>query len=421
MPFRFTRLPARRHDGGMSLLLALLACWFAGTPASAATVEHVAVQRDRIVIRFDRPVAAASSFLLAGPQRLALDIDGATPGGIVERGAAVTAVRQAARSGGGVRVVFDLARPALVREGSFGRGARELTLRLRPVDDATFARAVGERRLRYAAPFDREMGVQQARGQVILPIPPLPRSASLPRISGDDDSRPLVVIDAGHGGVDPGAISPLDGRREKDVTLKIARAIRDELLRSGRVRVALTRNDDRFLVLQERYGIARRLRGDLFISVHCDSVGAGAGSEGASGASVYTLSEVASDKESARLAARENRADIIAGVNLASTSLDISSILIDLTRRETMNSSATFARLLGREAQPLIPVKPVFHRMASLMVLKAPDMPSILFETGYISNARDAAFIDSPEGRGKIAQSIARAVQVYFARRLASN
>ncbi len=225
------------------------------------------------------------------------------------------------------------------------------------------------------------------------------------------------MIDAGHGGVDPGAISPVDGRREKDVTLRIARAIRDELLRSGRVRVALTREDDKFLVLQERYGIARKLKANLFISVHCDSVGSG----DASGATVYTLSEVASDKESARLAARENKADIISGVNLASTSADISSILIDLTQRETMNSSASFARLLGREAQPLMPVKANFHRMASLVVLKAPDMPSILFETGYISNPKDAAFIDSREGRQRIAESVRRAVDIHFARRLASN
>jgi N-acetylmuramoyl-L-alanine amidase len=238
----------------------------------------------------------------------------------------------------------------------------------------------------------------------------------LPRIYGDDDRRLLVVIDAGHGGMDPGAISPIDGRREKDVTLKIARAIRDELVRAGRVRVALTREDDRFLVLRERYGIARRLGGALFISIHCDSVGAGS----ASGASVYTLSEVASDRESARLAARENKSDIIAGVNLASTNADISSILIDLTQRETMNASAGFARLLGREARDRVPLKPNFHRMASLMVLKAPDMPSVLFETGYISNPADAEFIDSEEGRRRIAQSVERAVEVHFARRMAN-
>jgi N-acetylmuramoyl-L-alanine amidase len=416
-PFRFTAPQSRRHYGRVSFVFALLACWFVGAPGWAASVERVEVQHDRIVVRFDQPIADASSFVLAAPHRIALDLQGATPGGKIAAGGPVSSVRQGAHGANGTRVVFDLARPALVTEGVFGRDGRELTLELQTVDDATFARAAGERRLHFLPPFN--MGIVQAPATyaVSVPIPPAPRTPGLPRIYGDDDSRPLVVIDAGHGGVDPGAISPIDGRREKDVTLKIAKAIRDELVKSGRVRVALTREDDRFLVLQERYGIARKLRGDLFISIHCDSVGSGS----ASGASVYTLSEVASDKESAKLAARENKADVIAGVNLAATSADISSILIDLTQRETMNSAANFARLLGREAQPLIPVKPNFHRMASLMVLKAPDMPSILFETGYISNPRDADFIDSADGRRKIAQSIERAVEVHFARRMASN
>ena len=249
--------------------------------------------------------------------------------------------------------------------------------------------------------------------KVSRPVPPRARAAGLPKVSGDED-RPLVVIDAGHGGVDPGAINGETGLREKDVTLRIARAIRDELLESGRVRVALTRDKDRYLILRERYGVARRLKADLFISVHCDSVGNG----DATGASAYTLSEVASDKEAARLAARENKADVIAGVNLGDAGADVSSILIDLAQRETMNASAGFARLLAREAKPLIPTKAKFHRMASLMVLKAPDMPSILFETGYISNPVDAAFIDSPEGRERIAESVRRAVEVYFARRM---
>lgn len=251
-----------------------------------------------------------------------------------------------------------------------------------------------------------------ARYALSIPVP-APRKALLPRVQGDAD-RPLVVIDAGHGGVDPGAINPETGLREKDVTLKIAKAIRDTLLASGKVRVALTRDDDRYLVLRERFGVARRLRGDLFISIHCDSTGR----EDATGASVYTLSEVASDKESARLAARENKADVIAGVDLDEAA-EVSSILIDLTRRETMNQSAGFARLLGREAPTLMPVKANFHRMASLMVLKAPDLPSVLFETGYISNPGDATFLDSREGRDRIAESVSRAVDSFFARRMA--
>ncbi len=416
MPFYWTGGPSARHCRPVSFLLALLAFWLGGAPAWAATVERIDVRPDRIVIRFDGAVAQASSFILDQPQRIAIDIDGATPGGRVDSGDMVDGVRQAARGGDGARIVFDLAGPAIVTEGTFGRNGHELTLMLRTVDDARFARAAAEGRMRFLPPFNYGSGVTPAVYRVSSAVPLASRKLSLPRVYGDDDTRPLVVIDAGHGGVDPGAISPDSGLREKDVTLKIARAIRDDLIASGRVRVALTREDDKYLILQERYGIARKLKADLFISIHCDSVGGGL----ASGATVYTLSEVASDKESARLAARENKADIIQGVNLASTSADISTILIDLTQRETMNASANFARVLGREAKPLMPIKANFHRMASLVVLKAPDMPSILFETGYISNPVDAAFIDSREGRAAIAESVRRAVDIHFARRMAA-
>ncbi|MEN2785926.1 N-acetylmuramoyl-L-alanine amidase [Sphingomonas qilianensis] len=400
----------------MSLFLTLLVCWFTGVPAVAATIERVAIARDRIVVQADARVIGASAVTLAGPNRLALDVAGVQPGKRSALGGPVRAVRQSARRDG-VRIVFDLSRPVVISGGSFGADGRTLTLELRGVDDARFARAAAQGRLSFLPPIGLQAAAPRRKYELTIPLPRPSKKPKLPPIYGDDASRPLVVIDAGHGGVDPGAIAPSDQLREKDVTLRIAKAIRDELVRSGRVRVALTREDDRFLVLQQRYGIARRLKANLFISIHCDSVGSGT----ASGASVYTLSEVASDKQAARLAARENKADIIGGIDLGGTTADISSILIDLTQRETMNASANFARLLGREAQPLIPLKANFHRMASLMVLKAPDMPSILFETGYISNPGDAAFIDSADGRKRIAQSVRRAVEVHFARRLAGN
>ncbi|WP_425057312.1 N-acetylmuramoyl-L-alanine amidase family protein [Sphingobium vermicomposti] len=248
---------------------------------------------------------------------------------------------------------------------------------------------------------------------ITVPIPPPGRGLELPRVDGPRDaSRPLIVIDAGHGGHDPGAVNAKLGKQEKDLTLAIAQAIRDELVKFGRLRVAMTRDDDRFLVLQERYDIARRLNADLFISVHADS----AENEEAHGATVYTLSEVASDREAARLAARENKADILHGVNLGGQTDDISSILIDLTQRETMNDSAKFAQVLKREAAPYMGFRTPFHRFASLMVLKAPDTPSVLFETGYLSNSDDAAFLSSREGRARIARGVARAVEVHFAR-----
>ncbi|BCA63910.1 N-acetylmuramoyl-L-alanine amidase [Sphingomonas sp. HMP9] len=395
----------------MLTVIALMAGWLTSVPAWAATVQSVAIRDGRIVIRFDAAVGDAASRVLTGPRQIAVDVSGASPGREVVARGLVTGVTQMRSGRSGMRMVFDLAEPAIVTDGGFDSDGRELTLALRTVDYDQFAEAGVAGPLTF---FPFTFGAaSRPRYKVSVPVPPKPRGMKLPRVQGDD-TRPLVVIDAGHGGVDPGAIGP-NGLREKDVTLKVAKAIRDELLASGRVRVALTRSDDRYLILRERYGVARRLKGDLFISIHCDSTG----SETATGATAYTLSEVASDKEAARLAARENKADVISGVNLGEAPADVSSILIDLTQRETMNASATFARLLGREAKPLMPLKANFHRMASLMVLKAPDMPSILFETGYISNPQDAAFLDSEEGRHRIAESVTRAVEVNFARRMA--
>ncbi len=240
------------------------------------------------------------------------------------------------------------------------------------------------------------------------------KRAANPAVRGPA-GRPLVVIDAGHGGRDPGAISPFGQRREKDVTLALARAIRDELLASGRVRVALTRDEDVYLIHRERYEIARRLGAGLFISVHADAAPA---NDFAQGASVYTLSEVASDRQAALLAEQENKSDIIAGVDLAGQDAGVNRILIDLAQRESMDASAEFARLLRREAEPFFPFRENYHRFASLLVLKAPDIPSILFESGYLTNAADAAYIQSPEGRRQIAIGIRRAVEAHFARRM---
>ncbi|WP_174292876.1 N-acetylmuramoyl-L-alanine amidase [Sphingomonas bacterium] len=410
---RWTSALRARHGRGVLTLIATMMGWLLGSPAFATSIVHVAADASRIVIRFDAPVEHASSTIGDGARQITVDLAGVaahTPG--VRGGFAAVHVDTGAA--GDTRLVFDLASPAVVTDGALDDNGRSLTLSLVAADPATAMQASLAGPLDFF-PFNLDLSGGKSRYKVSQAVPPAAKAPPLPHIEGDR-SRPLVVIDPGHGGIDPGAINPENGLREKDVTLKIARAIRDELLARGRVRVALTRDDDRYLVLRERFGIARRLHADLFISIHCDSVGAG----DASGASVYTLSEVASDKEAARLAARENKADVITGVDLGGAGADVSSILIDLTQRETMNNSADFARLLGREAAPLVPLKANFHRMASLMVLKAPDMPSVLFETGYISNPRDAAFLDSAEGRHRIAEGIERAVEVHFARRIAA-
>jgi N-acetylmuramoyl-L-alanine amidase len=235
----------------------------------------------------------------------------------------------------------------------------------------------------------------------------------LPRVYGARGSdRPLVVLDPGHGGRDPGATSPFGGRREKAVTLAIAGAIRDALAASARVRVAMTREDDRYLVLRDRYEIARRLGADLFISIHADAAPL---NDQARGATVYTLSEVASDREAALLARQQNESDRIGGAPL-SEDAGVNLILIDLAQRESMNVSADFAALLRREAEPFFPFRPDYHRFASLVVLKAPDVPSILFETGYLTNPVDVEYIHSAEGQRQIALGMKSAIETHFAR-----
>lgn len=243
-------------------------------------------------------------------------------------------------------------------------------------------------------------------------LPPAEPEIDLPQIAGPEDaSRPLVVIDPGHGGHDPGA-SGAGGLREARLTLTLARALRDELVGRGRVRVALTRDSDRYLVLAERYGIARRLDADLFISIHADA----AADESATGATIYTRSERASDAEAARIAARENRADTVNGVALGEQRGDVAAILLDLSRRATAERSELFAGLVLREAGGSLKFRREPRKRAAFVVLTSPDVPSILFEAGYISNAGDAARMLGPDAQATFARSFARAIEAYFAR-----
>jgi N-acetylmuramoyl-L-alanine amidase len=254
-------------------------------------------------------------------------------------------------------------------------------------------------------------------GGIDIPLDPIAADAlgPLPHVTAArGDNPPLVVIDPGHGGRDPGAASPFISQREKDVTLALGLAIRDALAATGRVRVAMTREGDTYLGLDARYEIARRLDADLFISIHADAAPL---NDLARGATIYTLSEVASDRQTALLAERENASDRIAGARL-SADPGVNRILIDLAQRESMDVSADFARLLYREAAPVFPFRPDWHRFAAFIVLKAPDIPSVLFESGYLTNQTDAAYIQSPQGRGQIAEGMRRAIEAHFARRL---
>ena len=247
---------------------------------------------------------------------------------------------------------------------------------------------------------------------ITIPLPEAEAQLGLPEIAGPADlTRPLVVIDAGHGGPDPGALG--EDYREKTVVLGLARALRDRLLEEGGIRVAMTRDDDSLVILEERAEIARALGADLFISIHADSAGEDGG---VTGASIYTLSETASSEAAARFAQRENDADVVNGVDLSGTDESVNAILVELSQRRTSEQSLEFARLIVREGEGVLRFHPQTLRSAALAVLRAPDVPAVLYEAWFISNREEARALASPEGQERFAEVMARAIRIYLAR-----
>jgi len=223
------------------------------------------------------------------------------------------------------------------------------------------------------------------------------------------------VIDPGHGGIDSGT-KGLDGQDEKDIVLAFGLKLREALERGGKYRVSLTRKDDTFIPLTERVRIARQLQAALFISIHADSVPHSEGQ--AEGASVYTLSDHASDAEAGRLAETENKSDIIAGVDLSTEPDDVANILIDLVQRETKTFSVQFAQTLVGDIKRVAPLHLHPVKSAGFIVLKAPDVPSVLVELGYMSTRRDLKNLTSADWQRETAGAVARAVNEFFAKRL---
>ena len=245
-----------------------------------------------------------------------------------------------------------------------------------------------------------------------IELPDPGTTVGLPQIAGPDDpTRPLVVIDAGHGGHDPGASGA--GYREKTLVLGLARNLRDELVADVGIRVALTREDDRYLALAERVQIAPGLGADLFLSIHADSAG---DMDSVRGASTYILSEEANSEAAARFAQRENSADIVNGTLLSGETESVNAILVELSQRRTAASSSKFADLLIREGEGVMLLHPQPRRSAALGVLRAPDVPSVLFESGFISNPSEARRLASAEGQRAFADAVARAIRIFFAR-----
>jgi N-acetylmuramoyl-L-alanine amidase len=284
------------------------------------------------------------------------------------------------------RLVADLDVPVLPMETGMSidaaSGAATLSIAMKTVASETFAAASG------------------------LPENVIWPESDLPDVPAPvEDGRFVVVIDPGHGGVDPGAES--DGVAEKDLMLTIARLLREELLRTGEVDVVLTRDADRFVSLESRVAIAHQSGADLFVSLHADILTHG----GAKGATVYTLSDEASDKATELLAARHNRADIIAGADLTGSDDQVAGILLDLARQETEPRSDALAQTLVEAMKAAGgPMNRHPLREAGFSVLKSADIPSVLIELGFLSNARDLDNLKTPAWRKRLSDAIAAAV-----------
>lgn len=244
------------------------------------------------------------------------------------------------------------------------------------------------------------------RGSLTMELPPAVEDVAITPAKGAN--RPLVVIDPGHGGRDPGAVSASGALLEKSIALTLAVELRDRLAARGRVRVALTRSDDRYLSLGQRATIARRLGADLFISLHADS----APNPLARGATVYSLSEVASDAEAARFARAQNGAE--AALSSESDG-SVRALLADLAMRDEMQGSAQVAARLLRKAAGRVLLRPEPHRFADFRVLRRAAAPAVLIEAGYLSNEEDEAVLASPRGRAGMVAALADTIETDLA------
>jgi len=344
-----------------------------------------------------------TAFALADPYRVVVDLPQVTFKLPAKAGEQARGLVKAFRYGlimqGGSRIVLDTKGPvrvdkAFVIEAAAGQPVR-LVLDLAATDRDSFLRTIS-------------LGNRAGRGAAVKPSEAVPQVAS--------DPRPLIVLDPGHGGIDIGT-KAAGGETEKELVLQFALTLRDKLERAGKYRVAMTRSDDTFIALAERVRFARAHAAALLVSIHADAIPRSEGQ--AEGATVYTLSENASDAEAARLAEAENKADVIAGVDLTAEPGDIANILVDLAQRETKTYSSQFARMAVGELKGTARLHKNPVKAAGFKVLTAPDVPSVLVELGYMSTKDDLKLLTSTAWQAKAAAALAQAVDTFFATRLA--
>jgi N-acetylmuramoyl-L-alanine amidase len=401
-----------QNEPGSNLLRTIMVCLFllpgifqasfamAGQGVVTSVRTGVHTDKTRLVLDMTEGVEF-QVFVLDKPYRVVIDLPEVAwqtrPGAQYHQGL-IKGMRFGLFQAGTSRIVIDVTGPVKVHRAFVlppkGSSKYRFVVDLVAVQSGDFKRLIATHKSKPAA-------------KAVKKSPPLQTSGARKA-----NPKPVIVIDAGHGGVDPGTIGA-SGSHEKEVTLAVALELRKKLLATGRYKVVMTRDRDVFVRLRNRVAKGRAAKGDLFLSLHADSIR----KRSVRGASVYTLSEKSSDKEAAALAAKENKADIIAGMDFGHQSKDVANILIDLAQRETMNLSATFASQVIDELARSVRVLRRSHRFAGFAVLKAPDVPSVLVEMGYLSNREDERILRSSRRRAALVTALAHAINAYFAKR----
>jgi N-acetylmuramoyl-L-alanine amidase len=373
-------------------------------------------KQTRFILDLDKAVQFRA-FALADPYRVIVDLPQVNfqlPAGVGGAGRGlVKAFRYGVVMPGGSRIVFELTGPAriaksYVLEAANGQPPR-LVLEFEEVDRTAFVQSL--------APESRPE-LRPAIAEANAAVAPADAPAAPKPAPGPPDKRPVVVIDPGHGGVDNGTQAGGGDIMEKNLVLSFGLALRDRIEKSGKYRVVMTRTDDTFVPLGDRVKIARSESAALFVSIHADALRRGEGD--AQGATIYTLSDKATDSEAERLADTENKSDAIGGVSLADEPTEVADILIDLVQRETKTFSNRFARVLMGEMKNTVRMHKHPLKSAGFRVLKAPDVPSVLVELGYVSNKGDLEHLVSENWRNRTVGSMAQAIDAFLAKQLAT-
>jgi N-acetylmuramoyl-L-alanine amidase len=396
----FARHGSIRGALARAALLAMILVLSLAKPASALEAHDFKMAGDasrlRVVVNFDQE-PEPRWFLLRAPHRLVIDLPktrfAIDPGELRARGM-IDNVRYGHISDTMSRLILEAKGPFVIDR-----------IDILPNEASRGYRLVADLTAASQKAFDQALALQaETTGSTRA----TPKSERLGLRTGRDGQRFTIVIDPGHGGIDGGAAGP-SGTVEKDVTLTFAAELRDKLRADGRYNIVMTREKDEFLRLDERVRIARENEADLLISIHADTIRL----KGVRGATVYTVSEKASDAEAQALADRENLSDQLAGIVVEEENHEVADILIDLIKRETHGFSMRFARSLVGELSTTVGLINNPHRFAGFKVLKAPDVPSVLLELGYLSNAKDEAQLNNAEWRSKAAESIAKAIEIF--------